>query len=326
MRLDYLSDFVDLANTLNFSASAKNQHVSQSTLSRHIQALEKQAGTRLFDRSKGKVALTEAGKMLYLKALQIEDSLEEFATQRDWNGTAAMRTVFVSGQTILPSVNLFLSTMAALARHQNLPLQLQYRGTHSFSNDVPPLFSLDLLEKGEIDLAIETMGVGSCYFEKYHAVRLFAESLCFVVSLDNPLLRKKTISPADLDGYLSTYLEMFPKTRERYGTSNARQGFDPLRIDKVIVTDALEVSAYLCQLQPNEIVQFPSSLKRLFPFGAPGTNCANLIVDKNRAYADVYLFHRKDLDPAIVDILTDLAQQTRREFVKSAYEFLATGA
>ncbi|WP_350359399.1 LysR family transcriptional regulator [Vreelandella sp. SM1641] len=56
-----LRDFLVLCETKSFSRTAEHRHVSVSGLSRRIQGLEDWAGTALFERRKGELALTEAG-------------------------------------------------------------------------------------------------------------------------------------------------------------------------------------------------------------------------------------------------------------------------
>lgn len=60
--LSNLKEFIDLAYTLNFGASAARMFISQSTLSKHISSMEDELGCPLFIRSKQSVRLTEAGK------------------------------------------------------------------------------------------------------------------------------------------------------------------------------------------------------------------------------------------------------------------------
>lgn len=56
-----LHHFVVLAQRLNYSRSAEELGITQPTLSRSIQSLEQQLGTKLFDRDRGGVSLTTAG-------------------------------------------------------------------------------------------------------------------------------------------------------------------------------------------------------------------------------------------------------------------------
>jgi LysR family transcriptional regulator, transcription activator of glutamate synthase operon len=55
--------FLSIVETGSFSAAADNLYISQSSLSKQIIALEKSLDVQLFDRSKRKVSLTEAGKV-----------------------------------------------------------------------------------------------------------------------------------------------------------------------------------------------------------------------------------------------------------------------
>lgn len=56
--------FLVAAETLNFSVAAKRLHMTQPSVSQHIQALEHQVGTQLFVRSGRRLCLTEAGSVL----------------------------------------------------------------------------------------------------------------------------------------------------------------------------------------------------------------------------------------------------------------------
>lgn len=49
--LDKIQAFVSLAGNLNFSRTADELYTSQSTVSKHIAALEKWVGMKLFERS-----------------------------------------------------------------------------------------------------------------------------------------------------------------------------------------------------------------------------------------------------------------------------------
>ncbi len=71
MEIEQLSEFYLLAETLNFSETADQLFIAQSTLSRHIKGLEKELGVPLFLRSKRKVELNDYGKLLMPYAKQI---------------------------------------------------------------------------------------------------------------------------------------------------------------------------------------------------------------------------------------------------------------
>jgi len=60
--LEWLEDFMALAETGNFSRAAEARAIAQPAFSRHIRALEEWVGTELFDRSAHPAALTPAGQ------------------------------------------------------------------------------------------------------------------------------------------------------------------------------------------------------------------------------------------------------------------------
>lgn len=309
MHIEYLSEFADLANSLCVSDSAKNLNVSQSTLSRHIQCLERELGASLFERSNKGVVLTEVGYKLYEQTIRMQDTLRglsDLSTTR----TEAERTVLVSGQTLLPSVNLFYTRMAMLAKRENIPVRFKYRHTHSFSDENPPAFSLDLLKDGKLDFAIETMGEGSKHFDTFDHMELYRERLIFCTSPDNALSRRGHIRAEDLEGNINIWLQIFPKTDERSGATNEGMGFEPTRIGKKAASNFLDVPYHLADLAPDEIVQFPASIKSLLPLSGKNEPVISILdVEDNKAYCNAYLFWRKDADRQLVEQVVALARE-----------------
>lgn len=62
--LTRLRIFIHSAEAESFSQAAKELHIAQPTVSHHIRILEKELGNTLFDRSGGRIQLTEAGRIL----------------------------------------------------------------------------------------------------------------------------------------------------------------------------------------------------------------------------------------------------------------------
>ena len=79
MKISFLREYIDLCSDLNFGASAQRQHMSISTLSKHIQALEKDLGTQLINRT-SPATLTQAGNSFLRYAYQIYDLYQEAKT------------------------------------------------------------------------------------------------------------------------------------------------------------------------------------------------------------------------------------------------------
>jgi LysR family transcriptional regulator, benzoate and cis,cis-muconate-responsive activator of ben and cat genes len=63
MELRHLRYFAAVAESLNFTRAAEKLRVAQPALSRQIQALENELGTKLLDRNRQRVLLTDAGQL-----------------------------------------------------------------------------------------------------------------------------------------------------------------------------------------------------------------------------------------------------------------------
>ena len=76
-----LSVFVTAAETLNFTVTAKRLHLTQSSVSQTIKALESQLEVELFERKARTLKITDAGNVLLPMAREIvQDSIR--ATER----------------------------------------------------------------------------------------------------------------------------------------------------------------------------------------------------------------------------------------------------
>lgn len=66
-----LECFLTLAKTLNYAKTAELMYTSQPAITRQIQSLEKELDTKLFNRSKHHVELSEDGKSFITDAKNI---------------------------------------------------------------------------------------------------------------------------------------------------------------------------------------------------------------------------------------------------------------
>jgi DNA-binding transcriptional LysR family regulator len=84
MDTTWLTDFVCLCRTLNFSRAAEERNVTQSAFSRRIKSLEAWVGAPLIDRSTYPVRLTAAGRQFLSTAqqtmLQLTDTRQSIRT------------------------------------------------------------------------------------------------------------------------------------------------------------------------------------------------------------------------------------------------------
>ncbi len=126
----------------NFSAVARETNMSQSTVSKHIAALEERLGTKLLNRSTRSLKLTEAGKEYYHHCIRILNDFQEAEAS-------------VGKGKIKPTGTLRISTSATFGRTYLLPHLKEFFETYPDIN-IDLLFDddyVDLVKEG-IDLAI----------------------------------------------------------------------------------------------------------------------------------------------------------------------------
>ncbi len=87
MDLRQLEVFINLAESLNYSKTAENLHLSQPAVSRIIQRIEGEVGVTLFYRSHREVQLTKNGKLFYDDSKSLINSYNK-ALQRTRNSLA----------------------------------------------------------------------------------------------------------------------------------------------------------------------------------------------------------------------------------------------
>ncbi len=107
VELTRLRIFVQCAESLNFTQTARELHISQPTISHHIKSLEREIGMPLFARIGGGLQLTEAGRALLpwarkllREAVQLEEMIASM--QDDIVGHLRIACSTTTGKYILP--------------------------------------------------------------------------------------------------------------------------------------------------------------------------------------------------------------------------------
>ena len=75
MNINQLRYFISVVENQSFSAAAFDCYISQSSISKHIKALESEFGVRFFERKNSRVEVTPAGHIFYRYA---EETLKEY--------------------------------------------------------------------------------------------------------------------------------------------------------------------------------------------------------------------------------------------------------
>lgn len=109
VNIDKLGTFLRAAETLSFSETAKQLHMSQPTVSHHIQMLEKSMGVTLFTRTNTGLQLTEAGRLLMpwaRRLLHDTNSMQAMmaSIQDDIVGELRIACSTTAGKYVLPQL------------------------------------------------------------------------------------------------------------------------------------------------------------------------------------------------------------------------------
>ena len=103
MHVEHFHDFIVLAEEQSYREAAKRLCIAQSTLSKHIAALEAHYHTRLFERGKSYVNLTSNGQILLEQAIEIWAAYEQ--SKRLVGGKAEeQRGLYISGVLDSPGI------------------------------------------------------------------------------------------------------------------------------------------------------------------------------------------------------------------------------
>lgn len=81
MDIKQLRYFIAIAEEKNITAAANRLHMSQPPLSIQLKQLEMELGVQLFDRNGKSMELTDKGNLLYNRALQLINSVEEIKNE-----------------------------------------------------------------------------------------------------------------------------------------------------------------------------------------------------------------------------------------------------
>lgn len=129
--LEWLEDFLALAETGNFSRAAEARSIAQPAFSRHIRALEEWVGVDLFDRSAHPAALTPAGQRFLPLLEAILANLETARTKaRAAHDVAAASLRFAATHVL--SLTFFPRWLVGIeARLQMGPIQTMSDSSHA---------------------------------------------------------------------------------------------------------------------------------------------------------------------------------------------------
>lgn len=204
MDTEYLKEFLTVADELSFTHAAHKLHITQSTLSKHIAALEKEFQESLFVRSKRGLEITQAGGILYRQAIAMLNILE--TTHEKIQAIRTKAPIRISGLTENNDIIMMLS-QAIHAYQSSTEQQILLAPASS-----KPF--IDLLCDGDIDLAICHRSPRGDSNPELNCMELFRAKMLAFVENDHRLADRTSISIDDLKDELFVH---FTSTYAEYG-------------------------------------------------------------------------------------------------------------
>ena len=199
----------------NFSVVARETNISQSTVSKHIAALEERLGTKLLNRSTRSLKLTEAGKEYYHHCIRILNDFQEAEAS-------------VGKGKIKPTGTLRISTSAAFGRTYLLPYLDEFFELYP-DIDIDLLFNeeyIDLVKHG-IDLAIR---IGPLSDSTLIARKIASSPRVVVASPEYLVKHGRPKKPADLIKHECLFYTL-QKSPDLWYFNSTQEGDESIRVN-----------------------------------------------------------------------------------------------
>ena len=217
MDLRQLRYLVALAEEGNFTRAAASAHVAQPALSQQIRRLEDELGLALVERTTRRVALTEAGGMLVVRARRILTELE--AASAELEAVRGMYTghVTLGAMHTMGPVDLSLAVAMFAERHPHVLFTVREQSSEEMA---------EMLRVDELDLAflsvterVESHGLG------LH--RLVLEEIVAVLPPRHPLADRRQLRMVDLSDEPFVSFRTGARLRELLMSAGHEAGFEP---------------------------------------------------------------------------------------------------
>ena len=188
MDLRQLRYLVALAEELNFTRAAASEHIAQPALSQQIRRLEEEVGVGLVERTTRKVALTEAGQTLVVRARRILAELE--AAHSEMESLRGVDTGHVTIGAIHTMGPLDLSLALAEFHRQHPAVALTVREHHS--EECAELLRIDELDCAFLSVTERVEAHGLALHQ------LISEELMVLMPRDHAFADREEVRMAEL--------------------------------------------------------------------------------------------------------------------------------
>lgn len=190
MQLQYIREFITLANYGNYLTASEELFISQSSLSKHIMALEKELGAPVFIRTTRKVQLTQLGKIFLPYAKRIAEAEREFQNELEEQRKDSKTNIRLG---VLPAFRAYGMDEVISCYMHKYPL-LSFSVTEKDNEQL-----MRQLKEGTCNIIL-TRTFDVSFSDEYVSVPLLKDRLSLVVLKDSPLNDgRKIVSWKDIE-------------------------------------------------------------------------------------------------------------------------------
>ena len=189
MELRELKYFLAVAQEGSISGAADYLYITQPSLSRQMQNLEKEVGGPLFERGSRRITLTERGRLLKKRAEEMFELYDKTLTEISAPTAELCGEVFIGGGETQAMRAVVRAALKVREKHPAVRFRF-------FSGDASAV--LEKLEKGLIDFGV-MLDMNDLL--AYNSLRLsHKDRWGAIVRKDSPLAQKEYVTPEDLNG------------------------------------------------------------------------------------------------------------------------------
>jgi DNA-binding transcriptional LysR family regulator len=219
--------FLSIARTGSFTAAADDLFVSQSSLSKQIIALEQELGVQLFDRSKRRVRLTEAGEAFRGHAVKMDQAHTSMVADLEGYRPGA-EPLSIAAIPVIAHYGIPNYIAAFRQAHPAIRLSLEKRE----AAEIAPALS-----DHRCDLAFTR---AQCLDRGRHAwMKVFPDRLLVVVSIDHRLASRPVVGLQDLRDETFVVLDRYTAVHQIMEDICRGAGFEPRTVHSTLRNESI---------------------------------------------------------------------------------------
>ncbi len=227
-----LNVFVTAAESLNFTETARRLHMSQPSVSQHIQALEQHFGVELFLRTGRRLSLTDAGAILLpLARAFVQQSIQIEEEMASLHGAVVGHLIV--GCSTTPGKYLLPHLLTAFHHHHP-----QVRVTCQVTSQM----QVDrLLEEGAVHFALASTHLTQIH--RFETRYFTSDPVVLIAPHNHPWAERDHIQPADLQQAHFIMREPTSGTYQAVAEVLHAHGLDPAELNTILTLGNSEAIA-----------------------------------------------------------------------------------